>query len=268
MTAPVEKACRHCSESKPITEFYPSKVNRDGYRNECKSCQSIRAKANKLAINNTVNVTEKLCPYCKTVKPFSEFGRHKRTAIGLQVHCRACRKEYRNTHRISLNYPVSVTEKYCTRCGQTKPSSSFTKAKRYKDGLSTYCTNCKLKSDSAYKRTLKGYLTFKIQTSRREAKKDGREFSITLNDLLELWNSQGGKCYYTGRDMEHYSSGNARTKNPSAVTIDRLDSSRGYTRDNIALCVWVVNRAKNALSVREFVGMCQEVSNRFLGEDK
>ena len=34
-------------------------------------------------------------------------------------------------------------------------------------------------------------------------------------------------------------------KNPCVLSVDRIDSSKGYTQDNIVLCTWIVNKMKN-----------------------
>lgn len=39
----MRKYCNKCNIEKDITEFYERKSGRDGYRNDCKSCHSIRA---------------------------------------------------------------------------------------------------------------------------------------------------------------------------------------------------------------------------------
>ncbi len=38
--------------------------------------------------------------------------------------------------------PVCLTEKTCTRCGETKPVTEFSKASRSKDGLKEWCKQC------------------------------------------------------------------------------------------------------------------------------
>jgi hypothetical protein len=49
-----------------------------------------------------------------------------------------------------------------------------------------------------------------------------------------------GTCEVTGLPFGNVDSGH----DPRAPSIDRLDSSLGYTPDNCRLVVWVYNRAK------------------------
>jgi hypothetical protein len=39
-----QKACRKCGETKPLSEFYPQKGMKDGYRHNCKACHSLAHK--------------------------------------------------------------------------------------------------------------------------------------------------------------------------------------------------------------------------------
>ena len=66
--------------------------------------------------------------------------------------------------------------------------------------------------------------------------------------LISLWEKQHGKCYYTGKNMVF----NGYTKNiMNAVTVDRVEPSLGYVKDNIVVCCAIVNRIKQNLSLDE-----------------
>lgn len=77
-----------------------------------------------------------------------------------------------------------------------------------------------------------------LSQTRARAKKLGREFNLTLADLVipDLCPVLGIPLYpsVTGR--------RDRTHSPS---IDRIDSSRGYTRDNIVIVSYRANVIKN-----------------------
>lgn len=42
------------------------------------------------------------CPMCVSYRPVAEFGKHPRTADGMQTHCRACRAEWMARKRRSV----------------------------------------------------------------------------------------------------------------------------------------------------------------------
>ena len=43
------------------------------------------------------------------------------------------------------------------------------------------------------------------------------------------------------------------------LSIDRIDSAKGYTRDNVQLVTMVANQMKNDLAIDELVDICERV---------
>ncbi len=87
------------------------------------------------------------------------------------------------------------------------------------------------------------------------AKSKGREYSLTYEDLQELWDKQGGRCYFTGQVMNTAKSTKdvrSRRNDPMQVSLDRLDSDGGYVKGNVALVCWWINRAKWKYNEQEF----------------
>ncbi len=66
-----------------------------------------------------------------------------------------------------------------------------------------------------------------------------RQFDLDGPYLMELWEKQKGKCAITNLDMS-YKFGDLR-----AVSIDRIDSSKGHVKGNIQLVCQCVNLMKN-----------------------
>ena len=80
------------------------------------------------------------------------------------------------------------------------------------------------------------------------AKTRNLDFEITYKFIQELWVNQKGLCYYTNIPMKL----TARQKNPYQVSIDRMDSSLGYTEENTVLCCQCVNYMKNDYLLKDF----------------
>jgi hypothetical protein len=80
----------------------------------------------------------------------------------------------------------------------------------------------------------------------RRAKKRHKDFNLTLDDLLELWNNQSGKCAYTGVELEHPSSKKSTGNYNYMASLDRIDNNKGYIKGNIQFvsvsCNWLKNR--------------------------
>jgi hypothetical protein len=96
------------------------------------------------------------------------------------------------------------------------------------------------------------------RTCKGNAKKyNNREFTIIPEDLHNQWLNQNGKCYYTNRDMKF------ELGFKDSVSIDRFDSSKGYTKDNIVLCQRQVNIMKNDATLNELISFATDIINKF-----
>jgi hypothetical protein len=91
---------------------------------------------------------------------------------------------------------------------------------------------------------------------KNNARQRSLDVSITANDLLQIWESQRGRCYYTGAPLE-WNTDDESVK-PS---VDRLDSSQGYVHGNVVFTSWLVNRIKNDLGSDEWIALCTRVAS-------
>lgn len=143
--------------------------------------------------------------------------------------------------------------KICAKCGEAKPLKKFGKEVKKPDGLAAYCTSCTRATSANYYRTVSGRLSARLG----EARKRTKDSDVTLSFLKELYAQQKGLCHYTRAPLSievvdgHY--------NLSGLSIDRVDSSRGYYQDNVVLCCWVVNAMKKDLSLEDFLDLCRSV---------
>ena len=91
-----------------------------------------------------------------------------------------------------------------------------------------------------FAKTLKGrYAIYK-----NGAKVRGLVFDITLDEFTKLVKQS---CYYCG--------GNG-------YGIDRLDSSIGYTKNNIVPCCSMCNMMKQSYTKENFVNQCEKITDR------
>ncbi len=105
--------------------------------------------------------------------------------------------------------------------------------------------------------TLKKALAAKISYAKGRAKKMELPFDITVDEMLDAYASQQGKCHYTGRPLDY------KPGSPDTLSIDRVDSNRGYVKDNVVLCLWTINLMKQDLDLTEFVSMCKIIAERW-----
>lgn len=155
--------------------------------------------------------------------------------------------------------------KVCSRCHQSKFLFEFSKSKANKDGLQYHCRSCdkeyqqkrRSQNSESLKEYSKKYLQKKKQNfefrlqmllnaSKQRALSKNREHTITLEDIKEAYPIDN-KCPVFGFDLEFGDAG-FREKSPS---IDRIDSSKGYTKDNIQIISWKANRLKSSATTED-----------------
>lgn len=124
--------------------------------------------------------------------------------------------------------------KRCKKCTQNDPKTS---------GVSVY-------------RGLRMSWLKKFETS---AKLRGLDWEITADDVADLYEEQEGLCALTGWEIVFPETGHPQT---TTVSIDRIDSSFGYLKENIQLVDKRVNMMKQRYSQEEFVMVCKAVANK------
>ena len=155
--------------------------------------------------------------------------------------------------------------KECRACFKNLPLFSFSKNLAAKDGLQYKCRPCDidyqkqrrennkeavLEYGRAYQKNRRKNFEYRLQmllnASKQRAKLKNREHSITLEDIKDLY-PVDGKCPVFGFNLEFNDAG-FRETSPS---IDRIDSDKGYTKDNIQIISWKANRLKAYATVED-----------------
>ena len=91
----------------------------------------------------------------------------------------------------------------------------------------------------------------RFSTWKASAKQRGKEWTLVLEDLTSL----PLKCFFTGEDLV------MEPKQLNSVSIDRIDSNKGYHRDNIVFCSLAINYMKQSYTKEEFYELCEKVVN-------
>ena len=155
----------------------------------------------------------KLCSFCKEEKSVFDFSKNKASSDGLQYKCRSCDIEYQKNRRI-----------------------------QNKDHVLDYSRN--------YQKNKRKNFEFRLQmllnASKQRSKKKSRENTLTLDDIKSIY-PENGLCPIFGTKLVFGDAG-FRETSPS---IDRIDSTKGYTKDNIQIISWKANRIKTNSSIEE-----------------
>jgi len=107
-----------------------------------------------------------------------------------------------------------------------------------------------------YRSTIHGHMQKLWAQTRSRAQNRNLEFNITVDFLKRLWNTQDGRCAVTFK-LLHYGLGTGRHKD--GISIDRVDSSRGYTKDNVRFICDAVNMMKNNMPDEELREWCRDI---------
>lgn len=188
-------------------------------------------------------------------------------------------EDYRNSFRPFLDKLKKEGKGICKYCNEEKNIDKFQKYNSKYTGEELYdnkCYDCKYKEKSENKEnkryTVEDFLKYLLadtknrNDTKHNKRKDDKykDFNLTHEYLIELWNKQNGKCAYSGRDMIYnYSKKdyNYLNYNPEKVSIDRIDSSKGYIKDNIVLCCAITNTMKMDLPFEEFKKWINDIHN-------
>jgi hypothetical protein len=115
------------------------------------------------------------------------------------------------------------------------------------------CTNCRSKGERSptfigYK-DMPGRLMSRIKgsASARVHTKDTIDFDAEY--IYNLFHSQKGKCKITGISLDW-----------DTASLDRIDSSIGYTKNNVQWVHQVVNKMKLNMSDTEFISWCKLIT--------
>jgi len=140
---------------------------------------------------------------------------------------------------------VSLIEnimKTCNKCDTEKSVKDFYRDSSKADSMASMCKDCKRDIDRAYAESLPGKITSILTSMRKRSKKLGFPVpEITRADIEAAIAT--GKCSVTGIPyvIDYNGSG---LKNPFIPSPDRIDPTKGYTKDNVQWVVWIYNSLK------------------------
>jgi len=98
------------------------------------------------------------------------------------------------------------------------------------------------------------------------AKGKDREVSVTWEECKELLEKQNYKCALTGVDIYlGHSRDDIRAKR--TASLDRIDSNKGYVKDNLQWVYRDINFLKSDFTMEEFIHYCTLVSDYFRNKD-
>lgn len=131
----------------------------------------------------------KVCPDCGVERPITEFGRNAARPDGLQFYCKQCysvrsartyrERQERKGRTVRVRASVPAGHKQCPGCDRVLAHSHWHRNKRSRDGLASYCKDCRKDQSRA------DYLR--------------RTFGLTPEQVDAMVAEQGGVCAICGQ---------------------------------------------------------------------
>jgi hypothetical protein len=174
---------------------------------------------------------------CKQSLPVTRefFYSSKLGKFGLQTECKECAKKRRRKYHIK-------NKKRENECGKQWHKNNRERVRK----------RCIQR---------KGKYPARLILERTKARAKKKNFSF---DLTEGWVQKKlnkGICEATGIELicnEYY-----EDKGPFVPSIDRLDNSKGYTKDNCQMVIWIYNRAKGTSDLKTLYKMCKAFVEKY-----
>lgn len=138
------------------------------------------------------------------------------------------------------------------------------KAFKPKKKQQVYCSRkCSSVHTKSIKDPIEKFFREKISRLRSNAKNRNKYFDLNWKDLHKLYQKQKGLCFYSKIPLNLIYSSKKKTICPfDQLSVDRIDSDLGYTKDNIVLCCFCMNNFKGQESHRNFLDIINSLNNR------
>ena len=134
-----------------------------------------------------------------------------------------------------------MESKACTGCRIVKSLDDYPPDRRSRDGKQARCRSCinQWVKNHYHSNPAEGML----RRAATRARSNGMEFSLKAEDITPLPEF----CPVFGTRLRL----RAKSQDPNAYSLDRIDNSKGYVKGNVAVMSYRANRLKNDGTAQE-----------------
>lgn len=180
-----------------------------------------------------VYIETRICYKCKQEKHRTEYHKDSYDKFGLQAKCKQCissrNKSYRKEH-----------PDYFKRKGKENYKRVNNPA-RYAKHRDKFITRHR-----EYNTSVWGRFTSLLYSAKKRAEKRGIPYDLDREWLLSQYKNQNGTCKLSGLELDFsFNAIKGRKFNPLSPSLDRIDSTKGYTKNNVRLICTAMNLALN-----------------------
>lgn len=202
----------------------------------------------------------KACTKCSQIKPLEQyyFSSNK-----YEAKCKECRRaeilEKNRQRSEGREAPSLAGVKFCATCQLTKPKPEFSVRREAPDGFSPACKVCVAKRSKDYYQSelgLAAHLSYRSQSTKIE-ERTGQESELDRVFILELLEKQGGKCALSGMKMLAEQASDDSCRGYLKPSVDRIDSRKGYVKDNVRLILSCLNQAKGPWTDQDLLRLAE-----------
>lgn len=149
--------------------------------------------------------------------------------------------------------------------GSYKSEEFFYKIKGSENKYRLPCRDCKHYNQQVSISTFEGYLKNLFRELKYNCKKRPKDisFNVTIDDIKEIYQQQEGRCALSDIEMTHSKMSDRKEGDDCYIihrwniSVDRIDSMKGYEKDNIQLLCCIINRMKHDLPQADFIEICK-----------
>lgn len=182
-----------------------------------------------------------------------------------------------------------MVSKYCKDCDEEKDQEYF--YLRNGKPIGHYCIECVCRKNR--ERWVNGYKEKSVETRKLYAEKNrdviiqyqrdyynteiGRAKSMmkTIKKRMKTWGildeldfeesylielMKAGFCVETGIEFVYEKQDRFKC-HPYSPSVDRIDSTKGYTKDNVRMVIWQYNLMKGEMTDEELLIVCERISD-------
>ncbi len=257
------KTCTQCKQIKSLSEFGRRKDTLDGYKFACNQCEQIRINTwkdknkefhkNNLEKKFNENIEKiqggtvtKKCICCNIEKPANEFYLHKGSSDGLRSRCIKCLNQQVIKYK-KENYIKTLEDKK-----KRENSDKFRKERRnkYQENPEYYREISKRWREKHPDYNKVSTLEKRLSFWKHNALGRNIEWDLTIGDLKDM----PLQCFYTNQKLT------LDSNQLNTISLDRIDSSKSYTKDNVVFCCADINRMKSNFSLDYFISLCEKIT--------
>lgn len=229
--------------------------DKEHYKIKCKcGKEEIRSRRSLERPNFSIS-----CRKCSQLRRRKQDRKYK---IGMKIQNLIILDIISATKNTGTLYKVQCNCGHIYYTGHSKISTKYNNKK----GVLPYCNNCFTYDKKSPKKST--MLTQDISLTIykrliREADRKGIKFDLTVEYLQDLFEKQNKECIYTGIKLNiEPSISKKESRILNTASLDRIDSKKGYIKNNVQWIHKDINYMKFNFSNKKFIDLCTLIANK------